>query len=243
MLVVLPVILLTLYFAWRYRAAGGKGEHHPNWSHSNLIEVVVWGIPAIMIAILGTIVWNKTHALDPYKPLPGRAPIVIEAIAMDWKWLFIYPELGIGTVNEIAFPAGHPVTFRLTSDVAMNAFMIPALGGQIYAMAGMETQLNLQADEPGKMQGRNMQFTGDGFAQQTFDALAMSDADFQTWVAKVRKTGTALDDTSFAALRKPSVAEPVGYYTTVPKDFFSDLVASYMSMSHDDSGHTGMAKQ
>ena len=231
LIVVVPVIVLTLFFAWRYRATNDHSAYHPDWDRSRVIEIVVWGIPVCMVGILATMVWDKTHKLDPYKPLPGAEPTVVQAVALDWKWLFIYPDLGIATVNELAFEAGRPVTFRITSDVAMNSFMIPALGGQIYAMAGMETQLNLQADAPGKMQGRNMQFTGDGFANQTFDALAMSEADFEAWVGRARTTGTPLDDTSFAEMRKKSISAPVSYYSSVPGQFFTDLAHSHMGMS------------
>ncbi len=232
LIVVVPVILLTLFFAWRYRASGGAGQYQPDWDRSRLVEFTVWGIPAVLVTALATMVWTKTHALDPYKPLAGDAPIEVQAIAFDWKWLFIYPDLGIASLNEMAFPAGRPVTFRITSDVAMNSFMIPALGGQIYAMAGMETQLNLKADAPGRMEGRNMQFTGDGFAHQTFEAVAMTDADFETWIAEVRGAETPFDDQAFAVLRKPSVSDPVRHYSSVPDGFFSELVESYMGMSH-----------
>ncbi len=233
LVIVLPVIALTLFIAWRYRASGGTGTHQPDWDHSRAVEITVWGIPVVMIAILATWVWDKTHALDPYQVLPGAKPLQIEAIALDWKWLFIYPELNIGTVNELAFPVGQPVTFRITSEVAMNSFMIPALGGQIYAMAGMETKLNLQANETGTMQGRNMQFSGDGFAGQTFEALSMSQDDFEAWVSKVQNSDTSLDHATFAEVRKPSVDAPVRYFSTVPPDFFSKRVAHFMGMEHE----------
>ncbi|MBK0327800.1 COX aromatic rich motif-containing protein [Rhodobacteraceae bacterium F11138] len=235
---VLVVIAATLFFAWRYRATG-KALHQPDWDRSLAVEIVTWGIPALIIAILGTMVWNKTHALDPYKPLPGAPPLVVQAIALDWKWLFIYPEQGIATVNEVALPVGRPVTFRLTSEVAMNSFMIPALGGQIYAMAGMETRLNLRADTPGRSEGRNMQFSGGGFAAQTFAALALPEQEFDDWVTKARSTGTALNAASFAKLSKPSVADPVRYYGTVPVDFFAKRIAAHGGMSHHSGNEAG----
>ncbi|WP_164658941.1 ubiquinol oxidase subunit II [Tropicibacter sp. Alg240-R139] len=243
LLVVVPVILLTLFFAWRYRAAGGKGAYRPDWDRSPIIEVTVWGIPIVMIGILATWVWDKTHALDPYKPLPGSEPLRIEAIALDWKWLFIYPDLNIATVNELAFPVGKPLSFRITSEVAMNSFMIPALGGQIYAMAGMETQLNLQADEIGTMQGRNMQFSGDGFAGQTFEALSMSQDDFDAWLSNVRQSNSHLDTASYADISKPSTDAPVRYFSTVPPDFFSKRVAHFMGMEHEHNPNVKAADQ
>lgn len=231
-LVVIPVIVLTLYVVWRYRATGGKGMYTPDWDRSTRVEITVWGIPIVMIAILAGWVWTETHRLDPYKPLPGAEPIEIQAIALDWKWLFIYPELGIGTVNEIAFPVGQPVTFRITSEVAMNSFMIPALGGQIYAMAGMETRLNLQANQTGEMEGRNMQFTGDGFPGQVFSALSMSETDFDGWVDKVRTQGGALDSDSFKAVSQPSTNTPAQYFSTVPDDFFQSRLEHFMGHDH-----------
>lgn len=232
LIVVVPVILLTLFVAWRYRATGGKGAYRPDWDRSPVVEVTVWGIPAVMIAILATWVWDKTHALDPYKPLPGAEPMRIEAIALDWKWLFIYPDLNVGTVNELAIPVGQPVAFRITSEVAMNSFMIPALGGQIYAMAGMETQLNLQANDIGNTQGRNMQFTGEGFADQTFDVLSLSQDDFSAWVDKVRQSDDPLDDATFAEISKPSVDAPVRYFSTVPPGFFSYRLTHFAGPAH-----------
>lgn len=232
LVVVVPVIVLTLFFAWRYRASDSKARYEPDWERAPVIEFAMWGVPAIMIAILGSWVWDKTHALDPYKPLPGEDPLVIEAIALDWKWLFIYPDQGIGTINEIAFPAERPVTFRITSEVAMNSFMIPDLGGQIYAMAGMETQLNLKANNAGTMQGRNMQFTGDGFAGQTFVAHSLSQDEFDGWVEKVKGSGSALDDAAFAAVSKPSTNAPVQYFGTVPPEFFRSRLIHFMGPDH-----------
>ena len=233
LLLVVPVIVLTLFFSWRYRASGGKGAYRPDWDRSPIVETMVWGIPILMIGILATWVWERTHALDPYRTLPGAEPLQIEAIALDWKWLFIYPDLNVGTVNELAFPAGRPISFRITSEVAMNAFMIPALGGQIYAMAGMETQLNLQANDIGTMQGRNMQFSGDGFANQTFEALSLSQEDFDAWVTKVRQSDDQLDGTTFTEISKPSVDAPVRYFSTVPQDFFSSRIAHFMGMENE----------
>lgn len=232
LVVVVPVIVLTLFVAWRYRASGGKGVHQPDWDRSRILEITVWGIPLVMILILSTWVWDKTHALDPYKALPGGEPLRIEAIALDWKWLFIYPDLGIGTVNEVAFPVGQPVSFRITSEVAMNAFMIPALGGQIYAMAGMATQLNLRADKAGKMKGRNMQFSGDGFANQTFDALSLSQDAFDAWVDNARQSDSPLNDTAFKDISVPSTNAPVRYFSTVPENFFAARVAHYAAHGH-----------
>ena len=154
LIVVVPVIALILIFAWRYRASNEKADYRPNWSHSSRIEAVVWLIPCAIIAALGVITWRSSHSLDPYRPLTsGVAPIRIDAVALDWKWLFIYPDQKVATVNEVAFPANVPVEFHITSATVMNAFFIPQLGSQIYAMAGMQTQLHLLASEAGTYQG------------------------------------------------------------------------------------------
>lgn len=243
LLVVVPVIALTLFFAWRYRASGGTGKYRPDWDRSPIVEITVWGIPIVMIGILATWVWDKTHSLDPYKPLPGAEPLRIEAIALDWKWLFIYPDLNVAVINQLAFPVGQPLSFRITSEVALNSFMIPALGGQIYAMAGMETQLNLQANEIGTMQGRNMQFSGDGFAGQTFDALSLSQDDFDAWVRELKQSDEHLNAASFADISKPSTDAPVRYFSTVPPDFFSNRVAHFMGIEHENAPHAKAADQ
>jgi cytochrome o ubiquinol oxidase subunit 2 len=240
LLVVVPVILMTLVFAWRYRANGGRGAYRPDWEKSTPIELVVWGVPAILILVLGTMVWESTHRLDPYKPLAGDHVTRVEAVALNWKWLFIYPDLGVATVNELAIPVGQPVSLRITSDVAMNSLMIPALVGQIYAMAGMETKLNFQADHTGQFQGRNMQFSGAGFPEQTFGVLSMTATDFETWTGKVRDSDAPLDTAEFQSLSAPSIAEPVRYYTSVPDGFFETILQRHMKMDH---AHTGEVKQ
>ena len=150
LIVVIPVIFMTLYFAWKYRESNTSATYTPNWSYSHRIEAVVWAVPIAIILVLGTITWKTTHELDPYKPLESSVkPITIEVVSLDWKWLFIYPDQHIATVNEIQFPANTPVNFKITSDTVMNVFFIPQLGSQIYAMAGMQTQVNLIADAPG----------------------------------------------------------------------------------------------
>ena len=148
LIVVIPVIVLTLWFAWKYRASNTSATYLPNWSYSHRIEAVCWAVPCAIIVVLGVLTWKTTHQLDPFRPIDSKVkPITIEVVSLDWKWLFIYPEQHIATVNEIQFPAGTPVNFRITSDTVMNVFFIPQLGSQIYAMAGMQTQVNLIANE------------------------------------------------------------------------------------------------
>jgi len=227
LLVVVPVIALILVFAWRYRASNEKAEYRPDWSHSNRIEAVVWLVPCIIIAALGVITWRSSHALDPYRPLDSKVkPIRIDAVALDWKWLFIYPDQKVATVNQVAFPANVPVEFHITSATVMNAFFIPQLGSQIYAMAGMQTQLHLLANEPGAYQGLSSNYSGDGFSGMTFKAIALpSQQGFAAWLAKVKASQQTLGADAYEQLAKPSENNPVAYYSQVQPNLFADIIA------------------
>jgi cytochrome o ubiquinol oxidase subunit II len=225
LLVVVPVIAMILVFAWRYRASNEKAEYAPEWSHSTRIEAVVWGIPIAIILILGTICWRTSHQLDPFKPLASTVrPVRIDAVAMDWKWLFIYPNQGVATLNEVAMPVGVPVVFHITSATVMNSFFIPRLGSQIYAMANMQTAVNLLASRPGTYRGLSANFSGDGFSGMTFKALALSQGDYAKWLAKVKASPRTLDAAGYAALGKPSENVPVAYYSAVPPRLFPQIV-------------------
>ena len=238
LLVVVPVIAMTLFFAWRYRASNTKATYAPKWSHSTAIEAVVWTIPCIIIAILATITWRSTHALDPYKPLASQTkPITIQAVSMDWKWVFIYPEYGVASVNELALPTNVPVHFEITSDSVMNAFFIPQLGSQIYAMAGMETQVNLIANQPGTYAGLSSNYSGEGFSDMHFTAVATSQQGFQDWINKAKASPISLDAQTYHALTQPSEKVPVTYYTNVKPGLFDSIIAQYMgSMQMDKIG-------
>ncbi|QNH13505.1 ubiquinol oxidase subunit II [Xanthomonas sp. GW] len=242
LLVVVPVIVMTLAFAWRYRASNTKARYEPNWSHSTAIEVVVWSIPCMIILVLAVLTWRSSHELDPYKPLDSKVkPIVIEAVALDWKWMFIYPEQGIATVNEIAFPVDTPLNFKITSDTVMNSFFIPHLGTQIYAMAGMETKLHLIANEPGDYFGLSANYSGHGFSKMGFTAHATDRAGFDAWVAKVKAAPKALDQAEFqilAANRNDKAQYPVTYYSSVQDGMFKSLLDKYMmGKGHHMEGH------
>lgn len=229
LLVVVPVIVLTLVFAWKYRATNKAARYEPDWSHSTKIEVVVWLIPCIIIAVLGYITWKSSHDLDPYKPLESSVkPITVEAVALNWKWLFIYPELKIATVNQLALPVGTPVNFKITSDSIMNSFFIPQLGSQVYAMAGMETKLHLIANEAGTYDGMSANYSGGGFSGMKFKAVAMSNFDFDAWVAKVRASDRQLDAADYKVLAKPSEAEPVALYGKVEDGLYAGILHQYM---------------
>jgi cytochrome o ubiquinol oxidase subunit 2 len=227
LIVVVPVIALILVFAWRYRSSNENADYRPDWAHSNTIEAVVWLIPCIIIAALGVITWRTSHTLDPYRPLDSRVkPIRIDAVALDWKWLFIYPDQKVATVNEVAFPANVPVEFHITSATVMNAFFIPQLGSQIYAMAGMQTQLHLLASAPGTYQGLSSNYSGDGFSGMTFKAIAVpSQQGFDAWLARVRAARPTLGAAAYAQLARPSENNSVAYYSQVQPDLFADIVA------------------
>ena len=228
LIVIVPVFALTFWFAWRYRASNKTARYDPDWSYSARIDAVVWLVPALIVTTLGVLLWIDTHKLDPYKRLPSAGPVLeVEVIAQDWKWLFIYPEQGIATVNQLALPSGTPLSLRLTSDTVMNSFYIPALSGQIYAMAGMVTRLNLLADSAGHFTGRNTQYSGAGFSDQHFEAIALSQVDFEGWVAEVKQSTEQLDAATYRALAAPSRKHPVTHYSTVEPDLFGKVVAKY----------------
>ncbi|TAL55961.1 ubiquinol oxidase subunit II [Pandoraea sp.] len=228
LLVVVPVIIMTFAFAWKYRASNKQAKFDPKWSHSTKIEMVVWLVPCAIIAVLAVITWNTSHTLDPYRPLDSDVkPVRIEAVAMDWKWLFIYPDLHIATVNQIAVPVNTPINFQITSDSVMNSFFIPQLGSQVYAMAGMETKLHLIANHVGTYDGISANFSGDGFSDMKFTTLAKSDSDFEAWVKQVKASPTQLDTNAYKALAKPSQNNPVTFYSSVNPQLYHDILAQY----------------
>ncbi|MFI0487872.1 MAG: cytochrome o ubiquinol oxidase subunit II [Yersinia sp. (in: enterobacteria)] len=232
LIVVIPVIFMAFAFAWKFRASNKSAIYTPNWSHSNKIELVVWAVPIIIIAILATITWKTSHQLDPFKSIQvaGKEPITIEVVSLDWKWLFIYPEQGIATVNELAFPTDVPVNFKITSNSVMNSFFIPQLGGQIYAMAGMQTKLHLIANEAGKYNGISSSFSGKGFSGMKFTAIATpTQEDFNQWVAQVKKSPNTLkNNEDFNKLAEPSENNPVEYFSSVKPALFKDIIGKFM---------------
>jgi cytochrome o ubiquinol oxidase subunit II len=228
LIVVVPVIFLTLLFAWRYRESNESATYLPKWAHSTRIEVVIWLVPSLIILYLGIMTWKSTHALDPYKPLASEVkPINVEVVALDWKWLFIYPELGIASINQLEFPVGTPVNFKITSDSVMNSFFIPQLGGQIYAMAGMQTRLHLIADEAGDYAGMSANFSGEGFSDMKFRAVATTPEAFAAWVKTVKGSPAELDGVNYASVAAPSDKHPVQYFSKVDANLFQKIVASY----------------
>lgn len=205
MIAILPVFILVPLMLWRYRYRNAKARYTPDWQFSGLLDLVMWGVPFIIVAVLATQLWRSTHALDPYKPIEAAGrPVNVQVVGLDWKWLFIYPEQGIATVNELAFPAGSSVALDITTDTVMQSFMIPALAGQIYAMPGMRTKLHVLADAPGTFLGENTQWSGIGFAEQKFQARAMTPEAFADWVAEVKAKGVPLDATTYGRLAESS---------------------------------------
>jgi cytochrome o ubiquinol oxidase subunit 2 len=230
LLVVIPVIVLTLVFAWRYRASNTTATYAPKWAHSTSIEVVVWSIPCVIVAFLAVLIWRTTHSLDPYRPLESDvAPVRVEVVALNWKWLFIYPDYGVATVNRLAIPVNTPIDFKLTSESMMNSFFIPQLGSQIYAMAGMQTQLHLIADSPGTYAGRSSAFSGPGFSDMHFDTVATSREAFDAWIREARNSPAVLDKSTYRRLEQPSTKTPVTIYASVAPGLFDSIVNRYMA--------------
>ncbi len=225
LVVVVPVILATLGFAWWYRSSNPRASRSAGEGYEGRIEFVTWSIPALVVILLGGVIWIGSHQLDPRAPIAGDdKPLQVEVASLDWKWLFIYPEEGIAAVNQLVVPAGRPVRFRLTSATVMNSFFVPQLGSQIYTMPGMTTHLNLLADRAGEYPGLSANFSGDGFADMRFTVKAVAAEAFGAWVAKVRGSGSALDMAGYAALAKPSEAVPPKTYRSVDPRLFGRIV-------------------
>ena len=224
--IVIPTIVATFLFAWWYRASNKKARYLPDWAYSGRIELVVWGIPALVVMLLGGVAWIGSHDLDPAKPLPSNSPpLEVQVVSLDWKWLFIYPNQRVASVNRLVIPAGAPVHFLLTSASVMNAFFIPQLGSMIYAMNGMTSELNLQADTPGAFHGLSSHYSGDGFSDMHFEALAVSDDKFGEWIGAARKDGPILNTESYAELAKQNVAPRPLTYRAVDGDIFQQIVS------------------
>ncbi|VVM78812.1 Cytochrome bo(3) ubiquinol oxidase subunit 2 [Pseudomonas fluorescens] len=231
LLVVVPVIVMTFLFAWKYRATNTDAVYTPKWSHSTKIEIAVWAVPVLIIIALGYVTYVSTHELDPYRPLESDVkPITIEVVSLDWKWVFIYPEQGIATVNKIVFPTNTPVNFKVTSDSVMNSFFIPGLGGQIYAMAGMQTKLHLIANRDAEMEGISANYSGAGFTGMKFKAISTSQENFDAWVSEVKKAPKQLEKAEYEALTKPSQNNPVELYSSVTPGLFQIIVDKYEGM-------------
>ncbi|WP_088706438.1 ubiquinol oxidase subunit II [Noviherbaspirillum denitrificans] len=234
LVIIVPVIALTLFFAWRYRKSNTKATYTPDWDHSTQLELVIWGAPLLIIIALGLLTWISTHQLDPYRPLQrldaerpipaDTKPLTVQVVAMDWKWLFIYPEQGIATVNELVTPVDVPIRFKLTASTVMNSFYIPALAGQIYAMPGMDTTLNAVLNKPGQYEGFSANYSGAGFSHMRFKYHGVSAGEFDEWVKKMKAGAGTLDRAAYLALEKPSEREPVRRYAKVAPALYDAVI-------------------
>ena len=244
LLIIVPVIALIILFAWRYRKNNTTATYAPDWDHSTRLELVIWGAPLLIIIALGLITWISTHVLDPYRPLQridaarpisaDTKPLIVEVVALDWKWLFIYPEQGIATVNELVAPVDVPVRFKITASTVMNSFFIPALAGQIYAMPGMQTSLNAVINKAGTYDGFSANYSGAGFSDMRFKFHGKDQAGFDAWVKAV-KAGTvsgagtvassgALDRATYLELEKPSERVAVQRYSSVDGELYGAIL-------------------
>jgi cytochrome o ubiquinol oxidase subunit 2 len=226
--VVVPVIVCTLAFAWWFRARNKRAQRRPDWEYSGRIEFVTWSIPAMIVLFLGGIAWISSHDLDPRKALMSSVtPVEIEVISLDWKWLFIYPQEQVATVNELVIPIGTPVHFKLTSGSVMNSFFVPQLGSQIYTMAGMTTQLNLLASNAGTYAGLSAQFSGDGFSDMRFDVRAVPVEEYAAWLASTHASATQLDAARYAQLAAPSRGDEAATFGQVTAGLFDSIVHNH----------------
>ncbi|MGH6849831.1 MAG: ubiquinol oxidase subunit II [Methylocella sp.] len=223
--IVIPTIAATFAFAWWFRASNERARYLPEWAYSGRIEMIVWSIPLMVIMLLGGVAWIGAHDLDPAKPLASNTPpLEVQAVSLDWKWLFIYPFQGVASVNQLVIPAGAPIHFSLTSASVMNAFFVPQLGSMIYTMNGMTTQLNLQVDAPGTFHGLSSQYSGDGFSGMQFDVVAVPAERFAAWIEATRSTGPTLDPGSYAALAKQSMNTRPFTFRGVAAGLFQQIV-------------------
>ncbi len=234
LIIIVPVLAMTLYFAWHYRQSNTAAKYDPEWHHSTGLEVAIWSAPLAIIIALGAITWVSTHKLDPYRPLErldaarpvteAMKPVTVEVVALDWKWLFFYPDYGIATVNEMAAPVDVPINFKLTASSVMNSFYVPALAGMIYTMPGMETKLHAVINKQGEYEGLSSNYSGDGFSHMRFKFHGVDQAGFEAWVARVKQNGTALNRDAYLKLEKPSAKEPVRYYATVDDGLYEAVL-------------------
>ena len=225
--IVIPVILATLGVAFWFRASNERARYRPNFAYSGRLEMLVWSIPAMTVFLVGGVAWVSSHDLNPRKPIASTVkPLRVQVASLDWKWLFIYPDEGVASVNYLAIPVGTPVSFELTSSGVMNSFFVPQLGSQIYTMAGMVSRLQLQADQPGSYRGMSAQFSGDGFADMYFNVEAVPAVKFSEWVDATRNVGVELDSTTYAELAKPSASVAPFTYRAVTRGLFDSILIS-----------------
>jgi cytochrome o ubiquinol oxidase subunit 2 len=227
--IVIPTIFATLAVAIWFRESNGRASYMPDFEYSGRLELLVWSIPAMTVLLVGGVAWVGAHELDPRKAInPAVKPVTVQVVSLDWKWLFIYPEQGIASVNHLTVPVGAPISLELTSSTVMNSFFVPQLAGQIYTMSGMATRLQLQADHPGTYPGLSAMFSGEGFADMRFTVDAVPNDGFSQWVTHAQNTGPVLDPSAYADLAKPSTAVAPSTYREVAPDLFGGIVNAEM---------------
>ena len=235
-----PTILAILTFAWWFRASNPRALRLPDFAFSGRIEMVTWAIPLLTITLLGGVAWVGSHELDPAQPLESKTPALeVQVVSLDWKWLFIYPDQHVASVNQLMIPAGQPVHFQLTSASVLNTFFVPQLGSMIYTMNGMSVELNLQADQPGALWGQSSHYSGDGFSDMHFEVRALNAADFAEWVEATRKDGPVLDAASYAELAKQSINDPPRTYRDASADLFRKIVSQEIAPAPGPKGSGG----
>jgi cytochrome o ubiquinol oxidase subunit 2 len=226
LLIIIPVMIMIVVFAWRYRK-GGHGTYDPKFDHSASLELAIWSAPLLIIIALGALTWTSTHLLDPFRPIKGedgRAPLVVQVVSLDWKWLFIYPEQGVATVNELALPVGRPVRFDITSTNMMNTFYAPTLAGMIYAMPGMQSQLHAVLERPVQSEGFSANYSGEGFSHMRFALIGLEEQGFNEWVAGVRASGPTLELGAYRELLAPSERVPPMHFAGVEADLYRRIL-------------------
>lgn len=230
--VVIPVFIMLWMFAWKYREGNHKARYTPDWQENKWLELLWWGIPCAIIGILGTIAWQSSHSLDPFRALDSNVkPLRVQVVALQWKWLFIYPDYGIATTNDLRMPINTPVNFEITSDAPMNSFWIPSLGGQVYAMSGMSTQLHLMADTIGEYKGSSVNISGKGYADMAFTATALSQQGFDNWTKTVKTTGGQLDHGRYVQLAQPASEVKPRYFVLNDQELYDSVIMKYMAPS------------
>lgn len=239
MVVIIPVFALTIFISIRYRNnKKTKSKYSPNWAHNTKLETIWWGIPIAIIFVLSVVTWRTSHTLDPYKPLDNsNTPVSVQVVALQWKWLFLYPEENIATVNQLVIPENRPINFTITADAPMNSFWIPKLGGQVYAMNGMSTKLHLIADTTGEFEGMSANISGEGFADMRFKAIAKTNADYLEWTRSAKLSNQLLNDDKYNELSKPSTLESPETFSEFSPYLYNRIISKFMS--HGDSYKNG----
>lgn len=237
LIVVVPVFGLATGIAYKYRESNKKARYMPDWAGNRKLETIWWTLPLALILVLSVVTWKSAHELDPYKQLSSaKKPLTVQVVALNWKWLFIYPDQNIASLNYLSIPTNTPINFQITSDATMNAMWIPRLGGQMYAMPGMSTQLHLSADQPGNYHGLSSNISGRGFSGMKFIVHASSDVGFEQWIEKVRSSSNPLNLVAYKQLKRPSINNKTTYYSTSSANLYHNIRMQYMTPTYSDSG-------